>query len=112
MVQIQMQSNHFCSLKIWKQYGKSDDWSECLLLENQLGFKLSQSDKLCANHWYTPEVGYKQFKRCQHQHHQTEIGKKAPATRSVPISRCISIAEKNVISDWDSVMFQSHEKWK
>ena len=108
MVQIQMQSNHFCSLKIWKQHGKSDDWSECLLLENQLGFKLSQSDKLCANHGYTPEVGYKQSKR----HHQPEIGKKAPATRSVPISRCVSIAEKYVISNWVSVMFQSQEKWK
>ena len=49
---------------------------------------------MCANHGYTPEVGYKQSKRWQHQHHQPEIGKKAPATRSVPISRCISIADK------------------
>ena len=30
-------NNHFYE----KQYGKSDDWSECLLLENQLGVKLS-----------------------------------------------------------------------
>ena len=67
---------------------------------------------MCANHGYTPEVGYKQSKRCQHQHHQPEIGRKTTATRSVPISRCISIAEKYVISDWVSVMFQSHEKWK
>ena len=67
---------------------------------------------MCANHGYTPEVGYKQSKTCQYQHHQPEIGKKAPTTRSVPISRCISIAEKYVISDWVSVMFQSHEKWK
>ena len=44
--------------------------------------------------------GYKQSKR----HHQPEIGKKAPATRSVPISRCISIAEKYIISDWVSVV--------
>ena len=50
--------------------------------------------KLCAKHGYTPEVGYKQFKRCQHQHHQPEISKKTAATRSVPISRCISLAEK------------------
>ena len=48
---------------------------------------------MCANHGYTPEVGYKQSKR----HHQPEIGKKAPATRSVPISRCISIAEKYML---------------
>ena len=33
-----------------KQHDKSDDWSECLLLENQRGFKLSQSNKSCANH--------------------------------------------------------------
>ena len=37
---------------------------------------------------------YKQSKICQHPHHQPEIGKKVPATRSVPISRCISIADK------------------
>ena len=49
---------------------------------------------MCANHGYTLGVGYKQSKRCQHQHHQPEIGKKAPATKSVPISRCISIVEK------------------
>ena len=67
---------------------------------------------MCANHGYTPEVGYKQSKTCQYQHHQPEIGKKAPTTRSVPISRYISIAEKYIISDWVSVMFQSHEKWK
>ena len=57
-------------------------------------------------------MGYKQSKRCEQQHHQPEIGKKAPVTRSVPISRCIYIAEKYIISDWVSVMFQSHEKWK
>ena len=37
---------------------------------------------------------YKQSKRCQHPHHQPKISKKAPAPRSVPISRCISVAEK------------------
>ena len=67
------------------------------------------SDKLCANHGYTLKVGYKQSKRFQHQHHQPEIGRKT-ASRSVPISRCISIAEKYVACDWVSVMFQSHEK--
>ena len=33
-----------------KQHEKSDDWSGCLLLENQRGFKLNQSNKSCANH--------------------------------------------------------------
>ena len=48
-------------------------------------------------------VGYKQSKRCQQQHHQSEIGKKAVATRSVPISRCISIAEKYMLFPIGSV---------
>ena len=43
---------------------KSDYWSEYLFLENELGFKSSQSDKLCANHGYTPKLEYKQSKRC------------------------------------------------
>ena len=59
-----------------KKHDKSDDWSERLLIENWLGFKLSQHDKLCANHRYTLGVGYKQSKRWQHPHHQPEIGKK------------------------------------
>ena len=87
-------NNHLCYLHIQKRHDKTDDWSELLLIENQLRFKLCQSDKLCANHRYTLGVGYKQPKRCHHPHHQPEIGKKDPATRSVPIHRCISITEK------------------
>ena len=64
---------------------------------------------MCANHWYTPEVRYKQFKRCQHQHHQPEIGRKTAATSSIPLSRRISIAEKYVISDWVSVSITKNE---
>ena len=103
-------NNHLCSLNIQKRHDKTDDWSE-RLIENRLGFKFCQSHKLCANHRYTLGVGYKQSKRCQHPRHQPEIGKKAPATRSVPIHRCISIAEKyNVLFPIGSVLFQSHEK--
>ena len=94
-----------------KKQDKSDDWSEHLLTENRLGFKLSQSDKLCANHRYTLGVGYRQSKRCQHSQHLPKIGKKAPATRSVPISRCISIAEKyNILFLIGSVLCLNHMK--
>ena len=48
-------NNDLCSLNIQKKQDKSDDWSEHLQTENRLGFKLSQSDKLCAittgTHW-------------------------------------------------------------
>ena len=94
-----------------KKHDKSDDWSERLLIENWLGVKLSQHDKLYANHRYTLGVGYKQSKRCQHPHHQPEIGKKAPATRSVPIHRCISIAEKyNMLFPIESALCFNHMK--
>ena len=33
-----------CSLNIQKQHDKTDDWSEHLLIENRLRFKLCQSD--------------------------------------------------------------------
>ena len=98
-------------LKYMKKYHKRDDWSECLLIESQLSFKLSQSDKLCANHRYTLGVGYKPSKKCQHPQHRPEIGKKAHATRSAPVSRCISIAEKyNMLFLIESVLRCNHMK--
>ena len=94
-----------------KKHDKSDDWSECSLIENWLGFKLSQHDKLCANHRHTLGVGYKQSKSCQHPHHQPDIGKKAPATISVPIPRCISIVEKySMLFAIGSVLCSNHMK--
>ena len=53
---------------------------------------------------------YKQSKRYQHPHHQPDIGKKAPATRSVPISRCISIEEKYMLFPIGSVLCFNHMK--
>ena len=104
-------NNHLCSLNIQKKHDKSDDWSECSLIENGLGFKLSQYDKLCANHRYTLGVAYKQSERCQHPHHQPEIGKKAPATISVPIPRCISIVENySMVFAIGSVLCFNHKK--
>ena len=89
-------NNYLFSLNIQKQkkkHDKSHDWKEQLLTEQRLGFKLNQSDKLFSNHRSTAGVGYKQFKRCQHPQHQPGIGK-VPATRYVPMSTCISTAEK------------------
>ena len=104
-------NNHLCSLNIRKKHDKSDDWSERLIIKNRLGFKLIQHDKLCANHRHMVGVGYKQSKRYQHPHHQPEIGKKAPATRPIPISRCISIAEKyNMLFPIGSVLCFNHIK--
>ena len=106
-------NNHLFSLNIQKRHDKSDDWSERLLIENRLGFNLRQSNKLCANHRYTLGVGYKQSNRCQHPHHQPKIGKKAPATRFVPIHRCISIAEKyneKYVISIGSVLYFNHMK--
>ena len=68
--------NHLCCLNIRKRHDKSDDWNERLLIENRLGFKLNENDKLCANHRYTLGVGFKQSKRCQHPQQPPEIGKK------------------------------------
>ena len=56
-------------------------------------------------------MGYKQPKRCHHPYHQPEIGKKDPATRSVPIHRCISITKKyNMLFLIGSVLCFNHTK--
>ena len=105
--------NHLCCLNIRKRHDRSDDWNERLLIENRLGFKLNENDKLCANHnhRYTLGVGFKQSERCQHPQHPPEIGKKAPATRPVPISKCIFIAKKyNILFLIGSVLCFNHMK--
>ena len=92
-------NNYLFSLNIQKKkkkHDKSQDWKEQLLIEQRLGFKLNQGDKLCSNHRSTPGVGYKQFKRCQYPQHHPGIDK-APATRYVQISTCISTAEKHTM---------------
>ena len=88
---------------------KSDYWSECLLLENQLGFKSSQSDKLFANHGYTPEMGYKQSKRCQHRHHQPESGKK-PLLQGLFQYIDVYPLEKIMLFPTGSVIYFNHTK--
>ena len=56
-------------------------------------------------------MGCKQSKQCQNPYHQAEIGIKAPATRSIPIQRCISIAEKyNMLFLIESVLCFNHMK--
>ena len=66
---------------------------------------------MCANHRYKLGVGCKQSKQCQNPYHQAEIGIKAPATRSIPIQRCISIAEKyNMLFLIESVLCFNHMK--
>ena len=103
--------NHLCCLNIRKRHDKSDDWSERLLIENRLGFKLNENDKLCANHRYTLGAGFKQSKRCQHPQQPPEIGKKAPATIPVSISKYIFIAKKyNILFPIGSVLCFNHMK--
>ena len=53
---------------------------------------------------------FKQSNRYQHQHHKPETDKQAPTTRFVPLSRCISIAEKYMLFPIGSVLCFNHMK--
>ena len=68
--------------------------SEVELIENRLGLKLHENDKLCAFHRFDSGIGWIPPRRCLHPHHKFEKGKKSPACRAVPLDKIVLVNKK------------------
>ena len=75
---------HFRALQLSFRESKCE-WTERGLVENRLGRRLHDSDKICQNHRQRLGIFWSQTKNCAHPSHPYKRGTKSPATLLAPI---------------------------